>query len=197
MLDRYSYMKKVWTVRLALALIVAGTLDLVSTYIGTPDLSLEGNPILIMFGRKWVYVVAFKLIGSLVAVVLFAVGLRILQRRVDRLVGITGFVNVLSHLIFKRRISLRELLFCKCPTDWPSAFAVATIVNGIAIVTGGLIAAILNTFAHIESKTQLIAYAIGGCVLVLTIAFWLIYEFLVKQRKAEFGVEGDAADRTS
>jgi hypothetical protein len=178
-----SYMKKVWTIRLALALIVAGVLDLVSTYIGTPDLLLEGNPILIMFGRKWVYVVAFKLIGSLVAVVFFAVGLRILQRRVDRLVGITGFVNVLSHLIFKRRISLRELLFCKCATDWPPAFAVAAIVNGVAIVTGGLIASILNTFAPPESKTQLIAYAMGSSALVLTTALWLTYEFLVKQRK--------------
>jgi hypothetical protein len=104
---------------LVLALIVAGVLDLVSTYIGTPDLSLEGNPFLVMFGRKWVYVFVIKFIVSLVAVISFSVGLRILQRRVVRLVGITGFVNVLSHLIFNRRISLREFLFSKCITNWP------------------------------------------------------------------------------
>jgi hypothetical protein len=70
-------MKKVWTVRFALALIVAAMLDIVSTYIRTPDLSLEANPVLVMFGRKWTYVVALKIVGSLFAIVAFAGGLRI------------------------------------------------------------------------------------------------------------------------
>jgi len=137
-------MKKIWTVRLALALIVAAVLDTVSTYIATPDLSGEANPFFVMLGSKWTYIVSFKVVMSLLAVVAFAGGLRILQSRVDRLEGTTGFVNVLSHLIFKRRVSLGEVLLYGWPKDWPSVFAIGSITIGISIVTGvfGILAAI-------------------------------------------------------
>jgi hypothetical protein len=40
-------MKKMWTIRFALALMFAAVLDLLSTYLVTPDLSLEANPFFI------------------------------------------------------------------------------------------------------------------------------------------------------
>jgi len=190
-------MRKVWTIRLALALIVAAVLDILSTYIATPDLSAEGNPFFIMFGRSWTYVIAFKVIGSLFAVVAFAGGLRILQRRVDRLKGISGFVNVLSHLVFKRRVSFGEFVLYGKFKDWPSALAVGAITISIAIVIGGVTGAILNTFKAIRSQTQLIAYFFGTAALDVGIALWLTSQFIVKQQKAEQGAEGDAVDRAT
>lgn len=178
-------MKKVWTIHLALALIVVAVLDILSTYIATPDLSGEANPFFVMLGRKWTYVVAFKVVGSLFAVVAFAGGLRILQSRVDRLTGTTGFVNVLSHLIFKRRISLGEFLLYGWPKDWVSVFAVGAITISITIVTGGVTGAIMNTFKTIRSQAQLMTYWFGTAALGVGIALWLTYQFLVKQRKAE------------
>ena len=177
-------MRKTWTIRFALVLIVAGVLDLVSTYIASPDLSLEANPFFVMLGRKWAYVITFKVVGSLIAVFAFAGGLRILQSRAARLTGITGFVNVLSHLVFKRRVSFGEFVLYGRFKDWPSAFAVAGIAIGVAPITGGISAAILNTFKVIQSQAQAMAYGLGAAALGVGIALWLTYRFLVKQRKA-------------
>jgi len=177
-------MRKTWTIRFALALVVAGVLDLVSTYIASPDLALEANPFFIMLGRNWTYVIASKVVGSLLAVVAFAGGLRILQSRVDRLKGINGFVNVLSLLVFKRRVSFGEFALYGKFKDWPSALAVGGIAIGIAPITGGIAAAILNTFKVIQSQTQAIIYGLGAAALGVGIALWLTYQFLVKQRKA-------------
>jgi hypothetical protein len=178
------YMNKTWTIRLALALIVAGVLDLVSTYIVTPDLSGEGNPFMVVFGRNWVYVVLFKVVGSLLAVGAFAGGLHILQSRVDRLRGITGFVNVISHLVFKRRVSFGEFVLYGRFKDWPSAFAVAGITMGIVPITGGVTAAIFNTLKLIRSQAQLMVILFLTAALGVSISFWVTYQFLVKQRKA-------------
>ena len=168
---------------MALALIVAAVLDIVSTYMGTPGLSGEANRVLIMFGRKWTYVVAFKVVVSIFAVVAFAGGLRILQNRVERLTGTTGFVNVLSLLIFKRRVSFVQFLLYGWPKDWVSVFAVGGITIGITPVIGGLTAAILNTFKAVRSQTQLMVYLFGTAALGVSIALWITYQFFVKQRK--------------
>ena len=178
------YMKKVWTIRFALALIVAGVLDLVSTYIASPDLSLEANPFFIILGRNWTYVIVFKVVGSLFAAVMFSRGLKILQSRANRLKEINGFVNVLSHLVFKRKVSFGEFVLYGRFKDWPSAFAVAGITIGIVPITGGISAAILNTFKVIQSQAQAMAYGLGAAALGVGIALWLTYRFLVKQRKA-------------
>jgi len=186
-------MQKAWTIRLALALIFAAVLDILSTYLVTPDLSLEGNPVFVMLGRKWIYIITFKIILSLFAILAFAKGLKILQNRVDRFIGITGLVNVLSYLIFNRRVSLKEFLFYRLPKDWPSVFAIGAITIGISITTGGLTAAILNTFKIIQSTAQVIAFFLGNAILVLGIALWLTYQFVVKQQKAKRDAEGKAS----
>ena len=174
-------MKKAWTIRFALALVFAAVLDLLSTYLVAPDLSLEGNPFFVMLGRKWVYLITFKAVFSFFAVLAFAKSLEILQDRSARLIGLTGFFNVLSCLIFKRQLSLREFLLHRFPKDWPPLFAIAAITVGIAIVTGGITAAISNTFKIIQSQSQLIVYFLGNAILTIGIALWLIYQFLMNQ----------------
>lgn len=189
-------MRKVWTVRFALALIVAAVLDIVSTYIGSPDLSLEANPLFVMIGRKWTYVITIKVAWSLFALVAFTKALKILQTRVDRLKGITGFVNVFSYLIFKRRLSLVELLLYRLPKDWIPVLAVGAIAFGTTIVTGGVTAAILNTLGVIQTQAQLMVFWFGAVALGIGTALWVTYQFLAKQQKAEQGAECDVADHT-
>ena len=52
-------------------------------------------------------------------------------------------------------------------------------------VTGGITAAILSTFKAVRSQTQLMTFWFGTAALGVCIALWLIYQFSVKQRKAE------------
>lgn len=178
-------MKKVWTIRLALALIVAAVLDIVSTYIATPDLSHEVNPLLVMLGRKWTHTIILKVCASLLGVVAFAGGLYILESRVDRMKGKTGFLDVIGHLVFKHRVSPYEFLFYAWPKDWGSVIAVGAITMSIAIVMGGLTATITNTLKLIQSYAELMIYWFLGGSIGIFIALWLTYRFLVKQRKTE------------
>ena len=164
---------------------MAAVLDIVSTYIASPDLSHETNRIVVMLGRKWTYVIALKVVASLFAVVAFAGGLRILQSRVDRLKGTTGFVNVLSHLVFKRRVSLGAGLLYGWPKDWIAVFAVVAITIATTIVVGDVTAAILNTFEVLRSLVQIMPHSTGSGTLGIGIALWLTYQFFVKQRKVE------------
>lgn len=177
-------MKKMWTIGFALALFFAAFLDLLSTYLMTPDLKLEANPFFVMLGPKWVYLITFKVGFSLVALLVFTKSLDLLQSRVDRLSEITGFFNVFSYLIFKRKISLNEFLLHKLPKDWHSVFAVAGITIGTGIVTAGVAAGILNSFAIIQSQSQIVVFFVGNAILTIGIALWLIYQFLVKLKKS-------------
>ena len=178
-------MKKIWTVRVLVALVVAALLDSVSTYIATPDLSLEGNPVLISSGRTWSNLVTLKILVSLVAVATFAGGLRILESRRDRLAGQFGFRNVLSQLVFKRHVSLGAFLLYGWPKDWIALFAVGCLTVTMATITGGVIAAVLNSLKAIRSQAHLMAFWCGNGALSASIAMWLTYRFFDEHERAE------------
>lgn len=175
--------RKAWIIRFALALCFSAALDILSTYLVTPDLALEANPLFVMLGRKWVYLITFKIALSLVGLLLFAKSLSLLQSRVDRLAAVTRFANVLSELLFKRQLSLKEFLFHRFPKDWHSVFAVAGITVGTSIILGGFTAGILNAFKIIHSHTQIVLFFLGNAILTIGISLWLTYQFLIKQQK--------------
>ncbi len=177
-------MKKVWTLRVLVALVIAAVLDGISTHIASPDLSHEANPVLIFSGRTWSNLVILKILGSLGPATALFIGLHILQSRCGRLVGLSGFRSVLSHLIFKRHVSLGEFLL-GWPKDWVATIAVACLCIAIAPITGGVSAAILNLLKAFRSQTHLIAFWLGNGVLAMSIGMWLTYRFIDRQNKAE------------
>jgi hypothetical protein len=177
-------MKKIWITRFTFAIIAASVLDIVSTYIATPDLSHELNPLLVMFGRKWTHTIILKVCASLLGVVAFAGSLYILESRVERMKGKTGFLDIMGHLVFKHQVSPYEFLFYAWPKDWVAVLAVTLLAFGISIVVGGLTATVTNTFRLIQSYSGFMVFLFLGGFMGVFIALRLAYLFFVKQPKA-------------
>ncbi|MBN2683862.1 MAG: hypothetical protein JXR40_01155 [Pontiellaceae bacterium] len=163
-------------VNVLVAVVVAAVLDCVSTYIGTPDLSHEQNPVLISIGLTWSNLVTLKILVSLVAVAAFWGGTNILQTRRKRIAGQSGFRNILSLLIFKEQVSLGKFLF-GWPKDWISMFAIACLVITMATISGGFFAAMLNFLKAFRSQSHVIAFWCGTGVFSTGIAIWLTCRF--------------------
>jgi hypothetical protein len=170
-------MNKAWTVRVLVALVASALLDGVSTYIATPDLTQEANPVLVFTGRTWFSFIMLKILVSLLAIAAFAGGLRILQSRRDRLVGQSGFRNILSQLLFNRHVSLGEFLLYGWPKDWMALFAVSFLVFTMTVIAGGVTAAVMNSLNAIRSPSHLLIFWCGNAVLGTGIGLWLTRRF--------------------
>ena len=138
-------------------LIVAGTLDLTSTYFATPDLTREANPVVTVMGRSWSNLILLKASISLGALALSLVGFRILDHRTHLFTDRSTFTTILGILFFRERVSLGRLLF-GWPRDWAAVGAVGTLTVCTVPILGGFAAAITNTLGLIRSPTHLILF---------------------------------------
>jgi hypothetical protein len=166
-------MKKVWTIRLAALLVLAGALDLWST-----DLRYESNPVLLVFGKSWGRLLLLKGVVSILLIVAFYCGLTILERRRPQVVAATGPISFLGWLFFKEKTSLFRLFVWGWPRDWGAVASVALLGAGVCGIGVGFSAAAMNSLEAIRSPIHLVGFHAANVLFSGAIGLYLAYVFL-------------------
>jgi hypothetical protein len=168
-------MIKRWTCCFTLLLVVSNSLDILTTYYATPDLSREANPVVAAMGRSWTALFMVKGVFLIALPIVFYLSLRTLGRRCKRLAGKNGCFEIISHLIFKRHVAITELWVW--PKDWGALFAVFGIGGSVAGVFA-INAAIANMFHLVRSPIHLFVFYSTTTLLSYLVSIYLIYRFL-------------------
>ena len=149
---------------LFLFIVVAGAvLDGGMTYLLSPDLKLEANPVIAM-GRSWTVLISIKVAGALLSTGLFYAALSILQSRPqDGLQSGKGLAP-LRHALYGQEVSMLRFLF-GMPRDKMAILAVILLGASSGVIVGNLVAGTLNVVTLLVSRSVV---GLGGCIAIVT-----------------------------
>jgi len=172
-------MIKRWTWCFALLLLLSNILDALSTYYASPDLGDELNPLIIAMGSSWAAVFMVKGTTLVIAPLIFSLSLHALARRSQRLCNKKGFAEIMSHLFFKKPMTLARLSV-EFPKDGGAVAAFLGICVALSSPVSASIAAITNTFHLVTSVTRFYLFYSSVILLVIVLSHYLTYRFLSK-----------------
>ena len=178
-------MRRNWTRWIAISLLLAAVLDVASTYIASPDLSREANPLTTAFGQTWLNVFAIKFIGSLGCLLIFSCGLHTLHSRRKRLSGLSGFWCVMSHLIYKRQMTASAFLLRGGIRDMGAYLSLIAVCITMGVLLGSVAASMSNSLKLIQSYSAAIAFWCIAGVLGTALGAMMTYRFLAADNEAE------------
>ena len=173
-----------------LHIVAAGAvLDGGVTYLLSPDLKLESNPVIAM-GRSWAVLISIKVASTLISTGLFYAALCILQSRPrDGLQSRKGLAP-LRHALFGREVSMLRFLL-GMPRDKMAILAVMLLGASSGVIVGNLVAGTLNVATLLLSRSVV---GLWGCLFIVT-PVALVMDIVVANAflKASFQAESGAA----
>jgi len=182
-------MKARWTTLFLLIVVAGAVLDGGVTYLLSPDLKLEANPVIAM-GRSWTVLISIKVASALLSTGLFYAALSILQSRPR--VGLQSRIGLapLRHALFGREVSMLRFFF-GMPRDKMAILAVILLGASSGVIVGNLVAGTLNVLTLLLSRSVV---GLGGCLVIVT-PITLIMDIVVANAflKASFQAESGAA----
>jgi len=161
---------------------VAGVADLLTTYLGSPDLAKEANPVFHALGDRMggrAKLIMIKVVGTVVGIACFHAGMAWIERRRDRIPPGTGFIALCGLLFFKEKVSVTRLLI-GLPRDWGAVGALCCLTLAIALALGGFLGAASNALRIISSMTGVVVLWVVDGVASVMIALGLIHRFLFR-----------------
>ena len=182
-------MKARWTTLFLLIVVAGAVLDGGVTYLLSPDLKLEANPVIAM-GRSWTVLISIKVAGALLSTGLFYAALSILQSRPrDGLQSGKGLAP-LRHALFRQEVSMLRFLF-GMPRDMMTILAVILLGASSGVIVGNLVAGTLNVVTLLLSRSFV---GLWGCLAIVT-PIALILDMVIANAflKAGFQAELGAA----
>ncbi len=156
-------MKARWTILFLFIVVAGAVLDGGMTYLLSPDLKREANPLMAM-GRSWAVFVTIKVAGALLATVLFYTALSMLQSRPrDGLQSRKGLAP-LRHALYGQEVSMLRFLF-GIPRAKMVMLAVILLGASLGVIVGNLVAGTLNVVTLLLSRSVV---GLGGCLAIVT-----------------------------
>ena len=156
-------MKERWTILFLLIVVAGAVLDGGVTYLLSPDLKLESNPVIAM-GRSWAVLITIKLVGALLSTGFFYAALSILQSRPqDGLQSGKGLAP-LRHALYGQEVSMLRFLF-GMPRDKMVILAVILLGASLGVIVGNLVAGTLNIVTLLLSRSVV---GLVGCIAIVT-----------------------------
>ena len=156
-------MKARWTILFLFIVVAGAVLDGGMTYLLSPDLKREANPLIAM-GRSWAVFVTIKVAGALLSTVLFYAALSMLQSRPrDGLQSGKGLAP-LRHALYGQEVSMLRFIF-GLPRDKMAMLAIMLLAASSAVIVGNLVAGTLNVVTLLLSRSVV---GLGGCLVIVT-----------------------------
>jgi hypothetical protein len=182
-------MKARWTTLFLLIVAAGAMLDGGMTYLLSPDLKLETNPVIAM-GRGWTVLISIKVASTLLSTGLFYAALSILQSRPqDDLQSGKGLAP-LRHALYGQEVSMLRFFF-GMPRDKMAILAVTLLGASLGVIVGNLIAGTLNVVTLLLSRSVV---GLGGSLVIVTTVALVIDVVLANAfLKACFQAEPGAA----
>ena len=150
----------------------AAAFDLASTYLVSPNLVGEMSTIFILWGRgdhAWARLITVKGVVSILAIMLFYIGLMTIERRRHRFDGRVSIAAFLGLLFFREKAPLRKL-FKTSPLDFGSVGGFFCLAMAMGVICSGLVAGLCNLLRIISSWYLLIGFWIATGILSCLIA---------------------------
>jgi len=156
-------MKTSWTILFLLVTVAGAVLDVGATYLLSPDLKLEANPVIAM-GRSWTVLITIKVASALLSTGLFYAALSILQSRPrDGLHSGKGLAP-LRHALYGQEVSMLRFIF-GMPRDKMAILAVIILGASLGVIVGNLVAGTLNIVTLLLSRSVV---GLWGCIAIVT-----------------------------
>ena len=168
-------MKARWVTVYLIVVVASTLLDTCTTFLLSPDLRHEANPVVMHLGRSWTVLLLIKGIGIVVSGLLFYAGLAILQTRRHGGLESGGFLAPLSWSLFRRETSLLRFCF-GMPRDMTALLGIILLSGASAIVMGNLVAGMVNSVTLFTSKTIISPWGcwaivgVSGTILTIVLA---------------------------
>jgi hypothetical protein len=192
--------KKIVFWLLAIVNLIMSVTDLVLTYIGTPDLSIEGNPLIYVFGLGWKSLI----ISSIIFLVIIEMSLYYAYFCFKRIaIQCEGFKQYVSMLFYNHPDKFIWILYKFPKNKIGLSYFVASLgyVLGIVVPILKLVAAFLwvgiinnlsivnlyhNYFNILMTPFGRIDVLIGGIILALFVwYYWFFKEYKINKKVLE------------